>query len=391
MRRSLLFGLTKAFALAFILAASACGPLESLFGGHLNANGARGTIGQERVPDKRYGYFLGGTENDFKTVDIVPLLTGGEVCRADPKADPNDDQCVEWAFSCFHYYLVGQCPQAGFATGGSSSGVELDSDSDPSRAESQRLRRNYVQERLIAASNSSCREFEQNLNSVQSYTNLVLGIASLGTGAAGAVVSAAVAAKALSGVTGALSGTRSEFNNDVFVQQLFPTISQAIDTSREQYLIQLRGSKVEQTGQFTASGVTSPVTGSSPVAKLTASARASSTPRGTPIAVSTPASEKVTTSANIVGKQSLPPSEYPVEAAVADAIFFNDLCSLNKRLQTITKSLQASSDIGLNQFLTDVQKFRQIQQLVQAPNAMSTPVASAGASPVASPTADTGG
>jgi hypothetical protein len=281
-----------------------------LFGGHLNANGARGTIGQERVPDKRYGYFLDGTENDFKTVDIVPLLTGGKLCREDPKADLSDDQCAEWAFNCFHHYSAGECPQTGFAAVGSSTAAEFDSDIDPSRAESQRLSRISVQERLIAASNSSCQEIEQNLNSVQSYTNLILGISSLGTGAAGAVVSAAVAAKAMSGVTGALSGTRSEFNNDVFVQQLFPRIAQAIDISREQYLIRLRGSKVEQADQFTTSGASSLGSESSPATKQADIASVATMPTGIPTTESLSAGEKMTTSVGIVGKQSLLPSEY---------------------------------------------------------------------------------
>src|SRR5262249_13259630 len=53
------------------------------------------------------------------------------------------------------------------------------------------IARNIIQERLIMASNSACREFTQHLNTFQSSSNFVLGAAAVGTGAAGAIVTAA--------------------------------------------------------------------------------------------------------------------------------------------------------------------------------------------------------
>ncbi|MGO9453252.1 MAG: hypothetical protein ACLQDV_19740 [Candidatus Binataceae bacterium] len=364
--------------------ASGCGLLDAIFGGYLNANGARGTISQERAPEKTYGSFWGGTENDFKEVDIVPLLTGGQFCQGNPDNDIKDPTCVEWAFNCFHYYSPGQCPQPGAAPAAMPTPTLLDL-ANATTVETQQARRNDVQERLIAASNSSCREFEQHLNSVQSYTNLALGIAALGTGAAGAVVSSAVAASALAGTTGALAGTRAEFNNDIFVKQLFSTISQAIDTSRQQYLEKLRGSKVEQvaglTQAETPTPTASPSTSASPTPTPTPNASATVS-----AANSTPANKGTSVTSQIVGKQSLTPSVYPVEAAVADAIFYNDLCSLNKGLQSVSKSVQASDDIGLSQFLTDVQKYKQIELLMQTSNAAASPASTS--SPAAQPTAE---
>jgi len=387
-----------------------CGVLDAIFGGHTNTNGARGVISQERNDYNRghFGYWLGGTQNDFRAVDIVPLLTGDEVCGSVDndlgKGESKASECIEWAFNCFHHYEPGKCPLPEWvaanpaptvyqvtaaATATPTPNPDDHGNLDLDKSDSQQARRNYIQERLIAASNSSCSTFEQNLNGLQSWTNFGLGTASLGAGAAGAIVSSAVAAKALAGTAGALSGTKAEFNNDIFLQQLVPSITLAIDTARSKYLLTLRGSKVEQANLVTEATSTATTSAhKTPTATPTQTETPTPFPTpkamNTPTATPTPATSQVTTSSTIPGKQSLSPAEYTVEAAVADAITYNDLCSLNKGLQQVSLSLSQTNDVGMKQFLTELQTFNQIQALMN-PSKSTSASPSASTSPTATP------
>lgn len=223
-----------------------CGVIDWIIGGNIDVNGARATISQERAKagGTNAGYILLGTQNQFRKVDVVSLLTGGQDCTSPIIYDSEQQQtCIEWAFSCFDNYPPNRCPQP------VGTSVSSQPTPTPPNPDDQKVRRNQVQERLIAASNSACREFTQHLNTYQSYTNFLLGTAAVGTGAAGAIVSSAVAASALAGVTGALAGTRAEFNADIFAKQVVATIVQAIDKSREDYLLKLRGTDVEGAAQ----------------------------------------------------------------------------------------------------------------------------------------------
>src|SRR6266849_6956169 len=104
--------------------------------------------------------------------------------------------------------------------------------------------RNIIQKRPIMASNSACREFTQHLNTFQASSNFILGAAAVGTGAAGAIVTAATAARALAGTTGALAGSRAELNADVFENKFVPVITRSIDDRRRTFLSALRGYEV---------------------------------------------------------------------------------------------------------------------------------------------------
>ncbi|GEM_PF-3940527 len=368
-------GVPARAALKSVLAATAvyaiagCGALDWIVGNNIDINGAHPVIGQERadVGNSKVGYVLFGQENHFDRVDVVPLLTGGEQCQSpnlpltsyplfgsSPDAQDQRPECIEWAFDCFYNYKAGQCPAL------NNRGAALESPPNQGRLTLQasavappdsdleylKMRRNAVQERLIAASNSACRAFTQHLNTYQSYTNLVLGTAAVGTGAAGGIVSNTVAARTLAGVTGAISGARAEYNSDIFAQKLVATIVQAIDESRREWLLALRGSLVEE--GTPALPKASPSASPSPAA--------SASPAATPAVLST---------APVQGRQARSITEYTVEAAIADALYYNDLCSLDKGLQTLTQSLTAATDPGLDQVKLDIQKYYAIGDLIR--------------------------
>jgi hypothetical protein len=371
-----------------VLIASAClwgcGVADWLIGGNIDVNGSRGSLTQEHaaIGGNRWTQALLGNKNTFDKVDIVPALTGGVSCGSSghtqssfPEDADADYQCVAWAFRCFYLYPWGTCPDPPNSTTSVGSVPastpaplsDLFKKDNEASLEALRLRRNALQERLIAASNSGCREFTQHLNTYQSYTNLFLGVASAGTGAAGAIVTSLSAARALAGTTGAISGSRAEYNADLFAKNLVSTIVQAIDESRIDYLVTLRGKEIEGTNrQFFVSRYLS--ASAAPAASASASPAASPAP--TPIPLS--ALE------DIPPKQKLSIVDYPVEAAVADAIYYNDLCSLDKGLETLSKSLSTFNHPGLDEALDAVQKVDAIRAAGQggsfaAPSPAATP------------------
>lgn len=103
-RRFLSFTLLSAAASAW-----GCGVLDWLIGGHIDVNGSRATISQERgyVGNTMKGYLLFGTQNHFRSVDIAAMLTGGQTCGEGAPLYSLDDserqeRCVECAFYCFN-------------------------------------------------------------------------------------------------------------------------------------------------------------------------------------------------------------------------------------------------------------------------------------------------
>ncbi len=77
------------------------------------------------------------------------------------------------------------------------------------------LRRNAVQERLLAASNQRCNYFKNALQSARAGANFGLGSLATATGAAGAIASG-FASQVLSGTAAIFSGVRAEYNQEFF-------------------------------------------------------------------------------------------------------------------------------------------------------------------------------
>ena len=149
------------------------------------------------------------------------------------------------------------------------------------------LARNQIQSRLIGASEMACTEFQRNLNGLQSTGNFTLGTISTVLAGAGAIVTQVNTARLLSGSSAIFSGVRSEFNADYFLKQTAAVITKAIDTWRRE------------------------------------------------------------TKENLLKAQHSEYKDYTVEAAIADAIAYNDGCSLIAGLQRVSDAVAVEDDPGL--------------------------------------------
>jgi len=154
--------------------------------------------------------------------------------------------------------------------------------------EQQRVKRNSVQNRLLTASEQSCSLFKRYLNNTQSNSNFIFGAITTVTAGAAATVTNAAAAKNYAGTAAVVSGVGAEFNADMFSSQLAFVISKAIDNEREKTLKLIRD--LQQGKSY---------------------------------------------------------SEYPVEAAIGDALKYHDKCSLYQGLQKIDDSIMIAKDPGL--------------------------------------------
>jgi len=343
-----------------IVALSGCGLFQELRS-YTNIDGGRFTIEEEkdystsanyRKMSKGIGFFTGSTnyvrETNLAEVIVSSSDTSSSSETVCSKAR-NPGECLSLAEQQFQAKYVAQ---------------------QPTHPEGW-IVRNIIQERLIMASNSACREFTQHLNTFQASSNFLLGGAAVGTGAAGAIVTAATAARALAGTTGALSGTRAELNADIFANKFVPVITRSIDDRRRTFLSALRGyevpsgmrplpeteNKLGPAAQPSASGSASPAGTQSPAgAPPTARTFNSSLPPDwqwyCPQASSNVVAGRNEMNAEYQlppnGYQCLPLQRYPLEAAIADAIYYNDLCSLDKGLENIQVALDIAKHPGLD-------------------------------------------
>lgn len=169
----------------------------------------------------------------------------------------------------------------------------------------QEERRNRVQARLIAAARAECKQFTEHLNSIHGYGNFGTGVLTTAFASAGAVVTDANTARIMAGLAAFSSGTRAEFNSDIFLQQTVPLLAKAIHAAEDSYY-----------------------------RETIAPSRAKS-----------------------VG-------EYPLWDAVGDAFRFNDMCSLVSALGALDKSLQVAEDPGLDAVTRTLLKFNTARGVV---------------------------
>ncbi len=343
-----------------VLMLSGCGLFEALRS-YTNIDGGRDTIAEEKYyanysnahMSKVQGFFIGST--NYIRITNLAQLVADESGTSDQLACGNTldpGQCLSLAEKLFTAKFVGN---------------SLENKTPDSNGW---IIRNIIQERLIMASNSACREFTQHLNTFQASSNFILGAAAVGTGAAGAIVTAATAARALAGTTGALAGSRAELNADVFENKFVPVITRSIDDRRRTFLSALRGYEVP-------SGMRPlPETENKLGSAVQPSATGSPSPPGTPSHAGDPSTAQTSNSSlpdwqrycpqaasNVVagqnemnaeyqlppnGYQCLPLQRYPLEAAIADAIYYNDLCSLDKGLENIQVALDIAKHPGLD-------------------------------------------
>jgi len=158
---------------------------------------------------------------------------------------------------------------------------------NPGYDEALELRRNRVQDRIIAASNEKCTTYMGNLKAQQGHVNFFLGSLTTILAAAGAIFTRVDAARVLSGTAGISSGIRAEFNSDYFNTLTVELITKGIDKARTDLLTQF---KDYRKGEIAA---------------------------------------------------------YTVERAVADAIIYHSRCSLIAGLEEASKSISVAEDPGL--------------------------------------------
>lgn len=157
----------------------------------------------------------------------------------------------------------------------------------------QRLRRNRVQDQLIAASNQACADFKEKLRQLHSETNLLLGGLTTALAGAGAIVTGALGSQILSGSAGATSGIRAEFNDVYFAQKAVEVLTKAFDVRRNDLLMEIYNKRK---------------------------------------------------------KDAEPKMEaYPVERAVADALRYHGACNLITGLEEASERVTLSDNIGFEQ------------------------------------------
>lgn len=150
-------------------------------------------------------------------------------------------------------------------------------------------RRNAIQERLLSASNQRCELFKQWLHSKRSFVGLTLGVLTTATGTAGAIVTSEEGSRILSGASALFSGSRAEYNQELFSNLTTSVIVQGIDLRRREIYEQ--------------------------IAKQ---------------------------------GQSRPYSAYNVAAAIKDAIYYNGHCSVLSGIQVASDSIRSLEDPGLD-------------------------------------------
>ncbi|OPY69251.1 MAG: hypothetical protein A4E63_01854 [Syntrophorhabdus sp. PtaU1.Bin050] len=237
-----------------ILSGCALGSEYSIFGGkRVNSAGAN-----QLLPEA------------FEEVNIVKLLDPENkakynVCDKESTVSDKEACKIDVAFNAFYE----TCPSK---------------DQNNKCAEDELiLRRNRIQETLIAASVQRCNVYLSYIRRIDSKVGLALGSLATILGGAGAIVTGTDSARALAGSAGISSGLRAEFKEDFFYNQTINVISKGIRERRKEIYKEIEAHRGEDGG-----------------ACLT---------------------------------------QYPVEAAVKDALLYHGACSMIAGLETASAVL----------------------------------------------------
>lgn len=168
------------------------------------------------------------------------------------------------------------------------------------------LKRNAIQNKIIAASNQRCNAYLNYMQRSYSETNFALGFLTTAVGGAGSIVSGASAARALSGAAGILSGTQAEFDQDFFYNQTVSIILTGITEARKSVLNEIE----------------------------------SDTGRG------------------VSGDRSY--LAYPVEKAIADAIRYHGTCTLAKGIEHLGKTINIQPNLS-----TSLEQYKKVRDALK--------------------------
>ncbi len=225
--------------------------------------------------------------SSFQKIDLALLLAPkGNILLDGPTTEKIRQQYLQLAFNAFY-----------------------------GEATSQVLRRNRVQNRIIAASNQRCSEFKKFIKQFDSSSNLFLGGLTTLTAGLGAILTAASTVRALAGSAAIASGFRAEVNEAYFQQQTVQLLTNGFEATRKVTLESIR--------------LKSPLT----------------------------------------------IDEYTVEQAIGEAVIYHDQCSLLAGLERVALDRKRADNPGLAQIgkvLDQLQSTRnKMNQLVGAPGSLN--------------------
>jgi hypothetical protein len=121
---------------------------------------------------------------------------------------------------------------------------------DPNATDAK-VRRNRIQDRLILASNDLCENYKSRMKQKQSRFNFWSGSAATLFGAAGSLIPHAATAKIFSGLAGATTGIRAEYNQDYFADVAAHVITKAISLRRATMLAEFEKNRKEDATSYT--------------------------------------------------------------------------------------------------------------------------------------------
>ncbi len=154
----------------------------------------------------------------------------------------------------------------------------------------QALRRNRVQDRIIAASNQRCANYKKHVRRTYTTNNAILGGFTTLAAGLGSIFTSESVVRSLAGTAGILSGVRAEINEVYFQQNTIQLLAQGFEDRRKEILEEILNRR---------------------------------------------------SSAGI--------EDYNVELAVADAILYHDACSMLTGLQRLALNQKRAEEPGFKQ------------------------------------------
>lgn len=173
--------------------------------------------------------------------------------------------------------------------------------------EEKRKRRNSIQERILSVSLSRCNVFKTYLRRDQADKNFLLGSATTVAAVLGAVLPGAETAKHMAGAAGIFSGIRSEYNEAYYANLAAHVIAKGIEVRQETAYKRIRDEG-----------------------------------------------------------QSKRMSDYPLEAAIKDAVYFDGLCSVVAGLDQASASVDATHEPGVEAAMRTVLRAKLLKHAAEA-------------------------
>jgi hypothetical protein len=261
------------------------------------------------------------------------------------------------------------------------------------------LRRNRIQDRIIAASNQRCHAFAVNLMRNSSMTNFALGSVATGLAGAGAIFTPSSTVRGLSGAASILSGVRAEYNQDFLQNQTVDVILAGIEVRRRRLRHEMevrRGSPTfsSDAGQLNYSHV--PFEPASETRQQSQNGEASSGQGSNgpdcgiyfsdPFSYESYQSPFCERNLGLVGAPGDVPNgngdtqaargsvvrrgishinAYSIEMAIADSIRYHASCTLAAGLEEAEQAIQMADNPGIGEINDYLESMERTQQLMQ--------------------------